>query len=343
MNYTKDKKSLVIQSNTLIEQPYKLNAKEQIFLRWVISKIQPNDTDFKLLRLKVSDFMKMLGIKNGNEYTNIKKMTAELKSKGFIIKNNNKELQTNWFASVEYFDNDGIVELEFSIKMKPYLLQLQERFTSYEFGNICDMRGQYSFKLYDLLRQYATTSHKSRKFSIIDLRYQLAIDENEYNLYGDFKRRVLDYSVKEINQNTDIIADYIEEKEGKRVVGLLFKICFKSESYTIEDNLDIIQQGNNVIIQIKQKSNDKIILTSKAVQKLIQEKGIEKINYYIENLDKLNYQSATNPTGYFIDAVAQEYNLNNKISTQKKPTNVGNFEQREYSESFYNNLYDNIS
>lgn len=336
----KDKKSLVVQSNTLIEQPYKLSAKEQILIRWLISKIQLNDDNFKLYRLKISEYMRILGIKNGNEYQNIKNITRELQNKGFTIKKSKGELQVNWFASAEYFDNEGIVEIELSSKLKPYLLQLKECFTSAEFGNFIDMRCQYSFKIYDLLKQYSNMKNKSRKFTIEQFRQILGIEENEYPLYADLKRRAINPAIKEINNLTDLLIDLEEEKERKKVISVTFNVKYKPMSINLTDGI----QTKEIIDIIKDKSSNVIILLPKMIQKLISEKGMDKLQYYIDNLDKLNYKTANNPSGFFYDAVINEYQLvnNKKSAINNKIPQANNFTQREYTDEYLESLYENV-
>lgn len=47
------------------------------------------------------------------------------------------------------------------------------------------------------------------------LRGQIGILPEEYNRMCDFKRRVLDLAVKEINEKTDLSVAYTQNKKGK--------------------------------------------------------------------------------------------------------------------------------
>ena len=59
-----------------------------------------------------------------------------------------------------------------------------------------------------------------------------------YKLFGDFKRRVIEPAVTEINEKTDIYVTYELFKDGKAYVGIEFYISNKST----EDRLDIDRQ-----------------------------------------------------------------------------------------------------
>lgn len=336
---TKDKKALITQSNSLIEQPYQLTSKEHILIRFLISKIQPNDSEFKVYRFKISDYMKLLGIKNGKEYSNIKIITQDLLNKGFTIQKPNGILQVNWLASAEYFDKEGTVEVEFSSKLKPYLLQLKESFTSYSLESVYKFRCQYTFKMFDILKQYANTKHKTRKFLIEELRNYLCIQENEYIEYRDFKRRTILPAIKEINQYTEILIDMEEYTVRKKVEAIEFKIQLKSKIVEFS-NIDII---NEIIEIIKNKTNNVVILAPKTIIKLVQEKGEEKVRHYAENADKFNYDKAINPSGLFIDAVMNEYKITSIVKKKQSyaPQSM-NYEQRSLDDMDFDKLYENV-
>jgi hypothetical protein len=109
---TKGLKAIVRQSNDFIEIPLRMTNKGQLFFKWTLSKISPEDTDFQPYRLKVSEFMKLNGIKNGSEYNNIKELSYELLHTTIRIPTEKGEIQGNLLASAEYFDNEGPVLME---------------------------------------------------------------------------------------------------------------------------------------------------------------------------------------------------------------------------------------
>ncbi|OAP66695.1 initiator RepB protein [Psychrobacter sp. SHUES1] len=46
---------------------------------------------------------------------------------------------------------------------------------------------------------------------------------------SNFKKRVLDLAVKEINETSDLTVSYEQEKRGKRIVGFKFKVLSKNK------------------------------------------------------------------------------------------------------------------
>ena len=122
---------LVTKANTLITSNYDLSLEEQRLILTLASTVQPNDEDFKPYRFSIKEFMDLLGVETKSKYSVIPKITKELMQKVLEIKQENKIIQVAWLSSAEYEKGTGIVELEFSPKLKPFMLGLKEFYTSY--------------------------------------------------------------------------------------------------------------------------------------------------------------------------------------------------------------------
>lgn len=218
---------LVIKSNYLVEAPCKLTITEQKIVYLILSMIDKNDEDFKDYKFRVIDFMEKLDLKGQSAYSQLKATTRLLRSRTFTIKykdenGDSHELQTGWVSDADYNDNTGTVTFYLSKKLKPFLLQLKEYFTVLELDNLMQMKSVYSTKLYELLKQYRKIGQ--RTFDLKELKEKLAINKKSYELYNNFKRKVLLIAQEEINEKTDIYFEFEEIKEARKVVALKFYI-----------------------------------------------------------------------------------------------------------------------
>ena len=68
------------------------------------------------------------------------------------------------------------------------------------------------FDFYELICQYRTIG--KREVSIQDLRFILNIGD-KYPLFYDFKKRVIEPAIKEINEKTPMQISYEQKKRGK--------------------------------------------------------------------------------------------------------------------------------
>jgi plasmid replication initiation protein len=85
------------------------------------------------------------------------------------------------------------------------------------------MKSQYSVRLYELLKSYEW--RHSQTFQIEELKRILSAEN--YTRFPDFKRYVLDISMREINDLSDLTVTYEIVKEGRRYAKLDFSIKLK--------------------------------------------------------------------------------------------------------------------
>ncbi len=219
----------VVKSNQLVQASYKLNVQESRVILLLASIVKKDDTDFNLIKLRVKDFIQFVGIeKCKDSYARVKKVTRNLGKKTLDIKiidpdtNKTREISAQWLASSDYL-GDGYVELEFSNKLKPFLLQLNDNFTKYHLQTaLCLNESSYSLRIYELLKQWQKP--KQRTFELDQFKYHLAISPDKYKVYAGFKNRVLKPAIKEINQKTELNIILTEIKKNRKIVALKFNI-----------------------------------------------------------------------------------------------------------------------
>ncbi|WP_129600139.1 replication initiation protein [Anaerophilus nitritogenes] len=227
------KNYMVTKSNALIEASYKLTLGEQKLILLLVSMIQPSDKEFKEYQISVKDFMESLDIKNKNKYKQVEQITKNLMTKVLRVHKERSTLQISWLSSAEYFKGEGMVEVCFDPKLKPYLLQLKENFTSYKLKNIIRLKSYYSMRIYELLKQYEKI--RERVFSLVELRDILGMEPKQYKQYANLKQKVLQVAHKEINKKTDIYFEFEEIKQGRKVDKIKFYIESKNNKLPKDD------------------------------------------------------------------------------------------------------------
>ncbi|MDX9816508.1 MAG: replication initiation protein [Smithellaceae bacterium] len=235
---------LVRKSNFLIEASYKLSLVEQRIVMILASKIKPADDEFKKYQLNIKEFADFLELKNKNEYSHIQTVTKKLLTRAFSIKMPDSLLQIGWLSSAKYYDGQGIVELCFDPQLKPYLLQLKDRFTSYKLKNVIQLRSSFSIRIYELLKQYEKLGE--RTFLLDNLRECLGLEDSQYKLYGDFKRKILLVAQAELAGKTDLSFEFVEIKVARRVGKSRFYITSQMPLKAIEE-LDLSDMNSIVI------------------------------------------------------------------------------------------------
>ena len=217
----------VVKHNDLVQKArFQLSLQEQKTILFMISKLKPETIDFEHQNFSIIEFCKVCGIDydNGKNYKNVKDTIKSLADKSIWLKlDKDSETLIRWINKATINKKSGFIKIKLDDDMKPFLLQLQQNFTSYELLYTLAMRSQYSVRLYELFK-----SHEWRgrcKFDIDELK-KVLFAEN-YKRFPDFKRYVLDIAIREINDFTDIAIDYDIIKVGRRYGGIEFNIRTK--------------------------------------------------------------------------------------------------------------------
>jgi plasmid replication initiation protein len=113
--------------------------------------------------------------------------------------------------TAEINHNNGTIKIKINEYMRPFLVQLKDHFTKYELFYTLAMRNKYSLRMYELLKSYENL--QKRVFDFHELSKLLFAESYEFY---DFKRRVLEPAIKEINEYSDItvIHEYIKKERG---------------------------------------------------------------------------------------------------------------------------------
>lgn len=242
--YLELRNKTVIKANELIQKSrFNLSLQQQKMVLYLISQITPYDEDFKLYEFSIPEFCRVCGIDmtSGKNYQDLKQSIKEIADKSLWINlDEDEETLLRWIEKPYINKKSGLIKIRLDEDMKPYLLQLKQNFTQYELVYTLHFKSKYTIRLYELLKSihFHELETYTRKYSIEELRRVLGAET--YTEYRDFKRRVLDPSVKEVNDYSDKEVSYEEIKKGRKVTGVQFTLATKDvmERLLIRDKID---------------------------------------------------------------------------------------------------------
>jgi plasmid replication initiation protein len=313
-------KSLIVtQSNHLVQARYNLPLAEQRLVLTMISKIQPDDEDFKPYRISVGELAEFLGVDKGSAYRECKKTTENLLQRVLSIEEEDGLLQTNWVSSAKYIDGTGMVNLTFDPSLKPYLLQLKSNFTSCKLEMLLSFKSQYTVRVYTLLKQYQKL--KEREVGLEELRMVLGVGKEQYQLYGDFRRYVLQSTQKELSEKADLYFEFEEIKYGRRVGAIRFLIFTRkllnvssSEQISLFDEVVNIPSFTSKNVQNLLLSDELLLLVPDPhrIKKTVQAAIIEferkqGADYVKRNILYSNTKSGKSYAGFLVKALKSDW------------------------------------
>ena len=250
--------NLIVKSNALIEASYSLDAVEQRVILLAILEARALNIEIGLgTRIKVyaSNYANTYGISKDMAYKAMKKAVLGLHQAEFrwseMTPKGVKHTHSRFTDTITYCEGEGCIELIFGSQVIPQIIDLKKLFTSYEIEQTRNLN-RYGLRLYELLIRWRATG--KAKMSLNDLRNTLGVLDDEYQAMGDFKKRVLDIAVSEINANTDITTSYEQHKQGRKIIGFTFTIKQKSTAQQTKQtaNIDLnnlTDQEHDIIAQ----------------------------------------------------------------------------------------------
>lgn len=222
----KSKKDLVVKDNALINASYYLSLTEQrLILLAIIQARAEKMTSSNEFKVKVSSYINAYGVADATAYEAIQKATETLRTRYFtferVVDGEPERVVSNWVQSIAYAENSSYIKIKFTDAVMPLITQLEKHFTSYQLEQVKDLSSIYAIRLYELMMQWRS-SGQTQQIPIDELRYKLGIEPDQYQKMSNFKDKVLDVAIDQINEHTDIKASYDQHKEGRSITGFTF-------------------------------------------------------------------------------------------------------------------------
>lgn len=321
----------IYQSNRLIEASYTLTVMEQKLIRLLASMIKKDDDDFKEYKFKTKELIKILNTSDSRFYRDIDNITDSIMQRVIKI----KDINTGEFEKYHWVDvckyKDGVLILKVNKELKPFYLNL-DWYTKYQLKNIMQFKSTYSFRLYELLKQYEKIGIRS--ITIDDFRCVLDIDDKQYPKYANLKQKVISVAVNEINSKTDLYIEYEEIKKVRKITSLKFYIKHNEnvKSERAIDLEDLNRENINYDINIvKNLIGD--ISYSEAYKILnAADYDIEKVKEKYNVVSKI--KNINNLVGAMMQSIKDDWTVAEVINNK-----FNNFEARTYD---YNELEANL-
>lgn len=229
-------KNQIVKSNQVIEASYQLSAVEQRIVLAAISRIPKSQpiTDDELYPVSVNE-LQLLGVHEKTAYRDLKEGINRLYERSINLSIDDKSIKMRWVQEIQFLDSQSIIGIRFSKPILPFISNLSREFTKYALSDIAGINSGYGIRIYELLVQYRQIG--KREISVESLRSMLELGK-KYPLFADFKKRVIDTAVDQINECSPLSVSYEQKKTGRKVTHILFSFKEKSKSINQHNEQD---------------------------------------------------------------------------------------------------------
>ncbi len=308
--------------------------------------IQVNVKELSFTQRKIVNFMIYIAQKSGNQkyyvtdIKTIKKMCTIKSTENIDIKEQFRNLKNiiiefnylnkdknhvwqsiNFISAVEIIHNTGETTFEIPNMLKERILD-PKIYAPLNILLIAGLKSKYSIVLYELLRDYLH-SPTFPQLTVTELKELLGIGKGKYKEFFDFKKRVLDKAIKEINKKTDIICTYeLIKTSGNRYSHIKFKVE-KNINFKFSKPISTIENKDVPLIE------NKFDIPPEILKILPPEYHINSIRHQIEpyfndlnflasNIEYANKNCDKNYPAYLKLALKNDYAKVNREVKEKK-------------------------
>ena len=228
---------LVVKDNALMNASYNLDLVEQRLILLAIIEARESGKGINAndpLTVHAESYINQFGVHRVTAYQALKDACDNLFARQFSYqskseKGNIQNHRSRWVSEIIYIDTEATVKIIFAPAIVPLITRLEEQFTKYDIEQISDLSSAYAIRLYELLICWRSTG-KTPIIELGEFRNRVGVLDTEYHRIAHLKERVIEHSIKQINEHTDITATYEQHKKGRTITGFSFK--FKQKKKT---------------------------------------------------------------------------------------------------------------
>lgn len=285
--------------NVITNARHELSAVQLDIYFMMLSRLKPGDSNDTKYYISVKEIEDLTG-RQWN-YQQLRDATYGLIGKVFEIEEEDGLLQVSMMSSAKYLKGQGRIQLSIAEELKPYLVDLKNNFTSFQLFCVLSMTSKYAKWLYVQFSRWKDIGYLS--YELEQLKFRLNLKDpsgkqaEQYKQWGQFKDYVLEPSIKQINENSDLRISYTTAKKGKSIHKLNFTIKHVAQFQTVIPFE--LSEGDRETEVLKNRIREIGILDNNLINTILSSTDLrKKANKCLYDI-AIRRKDINNPGGYF--------------------------------------------
>lgn len=239
---------IVAKANDLVRARHSFSTIEQRIFAMMVAKLD-RESEFPLQTISLREVCDLSGTDKSNIYRKAGQIADNLLDQSVVVRTKTESGEREFtkysvFSLCRHREGSGTIQAKFNDDMRPFLLELKEKFTLYLITVFLRLRSKYSTQIYELLkmRQGIYRLH----MTVEEFRHSLGL-ENKYERFWQLKQRVLEQAQKELREKADIYFTYNVLRKGNSPEAIEFYIHEnKSVVQDLHENASRLKEEGNV-------------------------------------------------------------------------------------------------
>lgn len=276
---------MLVQSNTITQARYEFTKIEKRIIYRIIKEIRKQYVTGELQSNLFNELVVCLTFKDLQEVSEntqlVYKSIRTLKTRSYEFDNDEEWLILGIINKARHIKTKGTWEITVDREMVGQFVELAKNYTEYSLTVAMSLRSEYSQRLYEYCSQFRSSG--GFRMKVQDMKEKMRLVK-KYDRYAGFKKYVLDVAQKELKElykqgQCDLYFEYSEEKNGRSVETLRFKIISRETPETkmsLEDLLYSVRNDLTSIFDVQKMPKNKDFV-NKTMSELIL--NPEKLNH----------------------------------------------------------------
>ena len=257
----------IVKANQIIDAKYNTSLTEDKLLAIALSRVEYNPKEVYPISAKVyANEIKDIISDSKHIYRDLQVASVRMMRRIVIISDGENYTMFTMFPKVTFIN--GVCTIYFSPDMKPYIMELEQRYTKLNLGILTQFKRHSTFRLYEILKKEAfriqpPTDSISIEYSLYEFRFtmgminaenpvvrqavskgieninweelyaKLSQKDKKYERWEHLEERVIIPAREEINETSDIRFDYEPVRTGRSIKKIRFTIYKKDQEAAV--------------------------------------------------------------------------------------------------------------
>ena len=225
---------VVSMSNSFVEARYEYSEVQLDILFYLMACLRLDKEDRPVLSYEL-DVAELENLRQSKLHTSrLQKIIEDMGNKPISLLTDDMadadDFASAWlFQSVKYIKGRKMLSVKLSEPIIPYLFDLRREFTSVQLQSILMMTSKYAKRIYQICSQWKHSNiGESRVYELSALRSMIGLNDADYTMLSALRKFVLDVSVKQINEYSDLKVRYELIKTGRAFTRIKFIVQVKA-------------------------------------------------------------------------------------------------------------------
>jgi plasmid replication initiation protein len=259
-------RQIVVEPHQIIDSTHTLSIQEIRIIQLVLASVyrQRDDIEYIDYVVPLKLYSETFELSVDGTYDAVKDVVAHIMTKTMTLKTKlvdvtakeSSRVIIHWVDRVIYDPIDSTVSIRFHPDLVPLYNNLgkENLYSSYHLENTRLMKSINSIRLFRVLNKWKLAG--KYKVSVKELRDLLGIEREMYGNVTDFRSKVIERAMKEINAKSELTVKLEQCKLGKTVTDFIFTIGLKKKGTWEEREVarEKVEEVNAVLAKKKEEA-----------------------------------------------------------------------------------------